>query len=58
MKTFVKSLGFIILFSSVIILVYYSVNNMINNTLLGIAGSLLVVGLFTYIITNKMVEDN
>ncbi len=57
MRTISKVLAYVILFTSVGILTYYVTNNLINNTLLAIAALLLVVGLFVYILTNKVYDD-
>ena len=58
MKGLVKNLGLILVLIGVIILVVTaSAGAISDNTPLGISAALMVVGLITYIITNKFFAD-
>jgi type IV secretory pathway VirB2 component (pilin) len=58
MKGLLKNLGLIIVLIAVIILGVSAMNgNLSSNTPLTLSAILLVVGLITYIVTNKYVTD-
>jgi len=56
MKEFLKIIGMIITIIGIGILGYVSFKGINNNTLLGVCGLLIVIGLVFYIIINKKIE--
>ncbi|MCL2073436.1 MAG: hypothetical protein FWH18_05935 [Marinilabiliaceae bacterium] len=57
MKQLIKYSGVIVIIIAVLLLGIYFYANPASNILLVISGLLLLVGLFGYIITNKLVLD-
>ncbi len=58
MKSFLKyMLGPIVLLIGTIILVMYFLNTTPENTMLIVAGALMVTGLIAHIVINRLVED-
>jgi len=58
MKGLLKNLGLILILVAVLILIACSLTgNVNNNTVLGSAAVLVVVGLISYIVINKNVTD-
>ncbi len=58
MKGLLKNLGLILILVAVLILIACSLTgNVNNNTVLGTAAVLVVVGLISYIVINKNVTD-
>lgn len=58
MKVLIENTGIILILLSVVILVIYVSYNIVNNTILAISGIILIIGLFVYIITNKIIKNN
>jgi len=56
MKNFLKYLGPIILLIGTVLLTVYYFENTASNTLLTVAGALMVSGLIAHVIINKYVE--
>ena len=57
MKEFLKNGGIIIAIIGIIILGIAQFSGSNNNLLLGISAILIVIGFFSYILVNKMIED-
>jgi len=56
MNLFLKNLGVLIILVAVFLLTYYMLKTPIENTLLIVAGLLLLVGLGAHITLNRLVE--
>ena len=57
MKEFLKNGGIIVAIIGIIILGIAQFSGSNNNLLLGISAILIVIGFFSYILVNKMIED-
>ena len=56
MKSFLKYLGPIILLIGTALLAVYYFHNTAENTILGVAAGLMVVGLITHVLINKYID--
>ncbi|MDD3194718.1 MAG: hypothetical protein PHU68_02825 [Paludibacter sp.] len=56
MKNFLKYLGPLLLLIGTIVIAFYFFNPSSENTLLMVAGALMVIGLIVHVIINKFVE--
>lgn len=56
MKEFIKYLGALMVLAGAVILAVYYFNQSNSNTLLAVAGVIMVVGFFTHILVNRKVK--
>ncbi len=56
MKAFIKNIGILVLIIGLGFVAYTSLTTVQNNTGLWVGGLLIVIGLFTYILTNRYTD--
>jgi len=57
MVCFLKNIGFLLIFAGVALLAFYTIQNRVENIHFVIAGAMIVLGLISFIITNRFLND-
>ena len=57
MICFLKNIGILFIIAGVALLAFYTIQNRVENIHFAIAGGLILLGLFTYVVTNRFLND-